>query len=54
MCLQHNQETKGIGDYIFINQNGYSIIDYYIATRSLLDYITNFEILLQPESSHLP
>ncbi|WAR16569.1 hypothetical protein MAR_031163, partial [Mya arenaria] len=44
---------RGAG-FTFINQNGCSVIDYYIVTKDLFDIITLFEIKSCTESSHVP
>ena len=42
------------GDFTFINQNGCSVIDYFIMSSPLLNLIANFDIVTRPESCHLP
>ena len=44
----------GIGDFTFINQNGCSVIDYFVLSASLFDIVSNFNIVSRPESCHMP
>lgn len=54
-CYIVNGRFGSGGDgYTFINQNGCSIIDYFIVSRNIYDLITMFEIQANTESSHLP
>jgi hypothetical protein len=42
------------GDFTFINNNGCSVIDYFIATKGLFDVVSNFEVLSNADCCHLP
>ena len=42
------------GHFTFINQNGCSVIDYFIVSNELISIIHDFEILSYPDSTHLP
>ena len=50
----HFGTDAGKGEYTFINQNGCSVIDCFLATENLLSSICDFEVLSQFESSHFP
>ena len=45
---------KDVGDFTFINQNGSSVVDYFIVSNNLVNQIVDFNILLRPESCHMP
>ena len=47
-------KDAGKGEYTFINQNGCSVIDYFVVSNELMHIITEFEILSYPDSSHMP
>jgi len=42
------------GEFTFVNENGCSTIDYFILSKDLLSLITDFEVISEVESSHLP
>ena len=42
------------GEFTFVNENGCSTIDYFILSKELLGCITDFEVVNNVESSHLP
>ena len=44
----------GFGTHTFVNLNGSSVIDYYIASASLFSYVSNCDVLQLSESSHFP
>ena len=45
--------TGGEG-FTFINQTGCSVIDYNVVSRNILDFVVNFKIQSNTESSHFP
>ena len=47
-------KDSNVGEYTFINQNGCSVIDYFILSRSLINLIADFDVVSRPESCHLP
>ena len=47
-------DDKGIGKFTFLNQNGCSVIDYYIVSKSFMNLVENFIVHDMPDSSHLP
>ena len=61
MCIElnvhiANGRAKGDerGEYTFINQNGHSVIDYFIMSTPMFDWIENFEVLRYDVGCHLP
>jgi len=44
----------GAGDFTFINQNGASVIDFFIVSKHLLTNTISFQVLSATESCHLP
>lgn len=45
---------KNRGDFTFINDNGCSVIDYFIVSKEMFDLIDNFTVACRPEKDHLP
>ena len=45
---------KDIGEYTFINQNGSSVIDYFIASKSVLHRVHQMEVVCNSLCNHLP
>ena len=43
----------GAGDFTFINQNGASVIDYFIVSKHLLTNTISFQVLSATESCYL-
>jgi len=57
MCKTYDLYIKngrfGADDFTFINQNGASVIDYFIVSKHLLTNTINFQVLSATESCHL-
>ena len=47
-------DDKGVGRFTFLNQNGCSVIDYYIVSKAFMNLDENFIVHDMPDSSHLP
>ncbi|WAR13893.1 hypothetical protein MAR_004025 [Mya arenaria] len=43
---------KGKGEFTFVNQQGSSVIDYYIVSKAITDYIVDFKVNPRIECSH--
>ena len=47
-------DDKSKDDYTYIGPNGCSVIDYALASKQLFEYISNFNVEMRTESTHMP
>ena len=47
-----NTDDKGV--FTYISEQGCSVIDYCIVSSELFNEVLNFEVMLRPESKHMP
>ena len=48
------RDDKSKDHYTYIGPNGCSIIDYVLASKQLFDYISNFNVEMRTECTHMP